>query len=174
MRHLAPSPEASVRALWRRVALRLGLAAVAGVVAAAGGLLLSGWLAGASPLWRRPSALPLALVLAATAAAAVWVWRIAARATRWDGAAAAAEIEERVGLPRGSLRGAVEPGIERPGTSRQLIELHRSRLAEALAGRGPGELGSAEARGAGARAAGGGGGGAPPRPPPPKKKTGEG
>lgn len=153
MTRSVPSPENRVRALWRRVALQLGLASVAGALAAVGGLLLLSWLAGASPLWQRPSALPLALSLSAFAVAVVWVWRVAVRGSRWDREAAAAEIEERVGLPRGSVRGAVEPGIERPGTSRPLIELHRSRLAKALEGRGPGELGSGVARAARAHAA---------------------
>jgi hypothetical protein len=133
--------------------LQLGLAAVAGALAAAGGLLALSWLAWASPLWRRPSALPLVLVLAASAATAVWVWCVAARARRWDRAAAAAEVEARVGMPRGSLRGVLESGIERPGTSRPLIELHRSRLAAQLEGRGPGELGGAVARSARTHAA---------------------
>jgi hypothetical protein len=153
MTHLAPSAENRVGALWRRVALQLGLAAVGGALAAAGGLLLLSWLAGASPLWQRPSVLPLVLSSSAFAVAAVWLWRVAVRASRWDREAAAAEIEERVGLPRGSVRGAVEPGIERPGTSRSLIELHRSRLAKALEGLGVAELGSGVAGAARAHAA---------------------
>jgi len=153
MTRRAPDPGSRVGALWRRVALQLGLAAVAGTLATVAGLLALSWLAGASPLWRRPSALPLVLVLAAAAAAAVWVWRVVGRARRWDRAAAAAEIEARVGMPRGSLRGALESGIERPGTSRPLIELHRSRLAEQLEGRGAGELGGAVARSVRAHAA---------------------
>ncbi|UCC82364.1 MAG: hypothetical protein JSW46_15455 [Gemmatimonadota bacterium] len=153
MTHTAPSPESRVRALWRRVALQLAQAAVGGALTAAGGLLLFSWLAGASPLWQRPSVLPLVLSTSAVAVAAAWVWRLAVRASRWNREAAAAEIEERVGLPRGSVRGALEPGLERPGTSRSLVELHRSRLAKALEGFGPAELGSAVARAARAHAA---------------------
>jgi hypothetical protein len=153
MKHPASSPQSRVRALWRRVALQLGLAALGGALAAAGGLLLLSWLAGSSPLWQRPSVLPLVLLASAFAAAAAWLGSLARRASRWDREAAAAEIEERVGLPRGSVRGAVEPGLERPGTSRSLIELHRSRLAKALEGFGPAELGSAVARAARAQAA---------------------
>lgn len=148
-----PSPENRVRVLWRRVALQLALAAGAGVLAAAGGLLLLSWLFGTSALWQRPSALPLALLLSLSGVAAFWLWHVAARARCWDREAAAAEIEARVGLPRGALRGAVEPGLERPGISRSLVELHRSRLAKALEGRRPSELGSAVARAVRAQAA---------------------
>lgn len=150
---MTSSPENRVRALWRRVALQLGLAALAGALAVGGGLLLLSWLAGGSGLWQRPSVLPLVLAAAALAVGAAWLGRVALRARRWDRAAAAAEIEERVGLQAGSVRGVLEAGLERPGTSRALIKLHRSRLAKALADRQAADLGSAVARGARARAA---------------------
>jgi hypothetical protein len=138
--------------LWLRVSVQLGLAAVAGVLASIGALLLLSWAAGSTSAWARPSAVPAILWLAATATAIAWVWRLAGRALDWDRPAAAAEIEQRVGLARGAVRGAVEPGIERPGTSRSLVELHRARLAGVLEGRRISgrisELGSALARSA--------------------------
>jgi hypothetical protein len=139
-------PEARVRALWRRVALQLAVAAAAGTLTALGALLLVSWAAGRSPLWARPSAAPLALWVLTTAAVALWIWRLAARARRWDQRSAAAEIERRVGLSRGSLQGAVEPGLERPGTSRSLAEFHRARLAMRLKGLRLADLGGAVAR----------------------------
>ena len=152
MTESARQPDARVRALWRRVVLDLGLAAAGGLLAVLGGLGLAGWLAAASPAWRRPSALPILLWLAAATLAGVWLWRLAHRARRWSRHAAAAEIERRVGLSLGSVRGAVEPGLQGPGTSRALVQLHRARVAERLEGRRTSELGDAEARAARSRA----------------------
>jgi uncharacterized protein YoxC len=139
-------PEAKVRALWRRVAMHLGLAVLGGVLAALGGVLVLSWVAGASPRWQRPSALPLLLWALAAAGLTAWLWRVAARALRWDQRSAAAEIERRVGVPRGTVEGAVEEGLERPGISSSLVELHRSRVAGWLEGRRVSELGDAVAR----------------------------
>jgi len=139
-------PKAKVRALWRRVALQLAVAAAAGTLTALGGLVLVSWIAGRSLLWARPSAAPLVLWGLTAAVIAVWLWRLAVRARRWDQRSAAGEIERRVGLSRGSLQGAVEPGLEGPGTSRSLAELHRVRLAVRLEGRRLAELGDALTR----------------------------
>lgn len=146
MSHSTHVPKAKVRALWRRVALQLAVAAAAGTLTALGGLYLMSWGAGRSPLWARPSAAPLVLWGLTAAVIAVWLWRLAVRACRWDQRSAAGEIERRVGLSRGSLQGAVEPGLEGPGTSRSLAELHRARLAARLEGRRLAELGGALTR----------------------------
>ncbi len=144
----ATPPESQVRALWRQVAGRLAIAALAGLLSVAGGLLLVSWLAAGSSYWQRPSVAPLMLWLLASVLAAAWLWRLATRAFGWTRAAAAAEIEESLNLPRGSLRGVLEPGLERPGTSRSLVELQRARLARGLEGRGLRELGGRAARSA--------------------------
>jgi hypothetical protein len=130
------------------VAVQLSLAAAGGVVAALGGLLVSSWAVSGTAAWRRPSMLPLALWLAAGSIVAYWLWCILRRSLGWDTMSAAAEIEERVGLPSGTVQGAVEPGLERPGVSRSLLELHRTRVAEHLEGRPIRQLGSGLARSA--------------------------
>lgn len=134
MKDRARLAEARVRALWRRVAVHLSVAAGAGVLAGLGGLLLLSWALGASRLWQRPSPLPLLLLSVTAAAVGAWIWRIARQGARWTRRAAAAEIERGADLPRGSVQGAVEPGLERPGTSESLVEWHRLGLARTLGG----------------------------------------
>ena len=141
-------PGRKVRALRQRVALQLGLSAAGGVVAALCGLLITSWAVSGSAAWRRPSFMPLVLWLVVGSIIAYWLWRVVRRSLRWNTLAAAAEIEDRVGLPSGTVQGAVEPGLERPGVSRPLLELHRTRVAERLEGRRVGQLGSGLARSA--------------------------
>ncbi len=141
-------PKKKVRALRQRVAVQLGLSAAGGVVAALGGLLVSSWAVSGTAAWRRPSMLPLVLWLLASSIIAYWLWRMVRRSLRWNTLSAAAEIEERVGLPSGTVQGAVEPGLERPGVSRSLLELHRTRVAEKLEGHRVSQLGSGLARSA--------------------------
>ena len=141
-------PEERVRTLWQRVAIQLGIAALGGALAALGGLLVSSWALGAAPVWRRPSLLPLVFLLLTAAVLSIWLWRVASRALRWDRRSAASEIEERVGLPAGTVQGAVEPGLERPGISQSLLRLHRRRVAGRLAGKRIAELGGSVARAA--------------------------
>ncbi|HSG81440.1 MAG TPA: hypothetical protein VLC48_04245, partial [Gemmatimonadota bacterium] len=114
----ARRPKSRVEALWRTVAFYLGIAALGGFVVALAALLLVSWLAAGRAAWARPSALPLLLWGAAAVAVAAWAWRLGREARSWNRSAAAAEIERRVGLRKGSLQGAVEQGIEQPGTSR--------------------------------------------------------
>jgi hypothetical protein len=152
MTERARKPEARVGALWRRVAVHLGVAAAGGILAAVAALLLTSWLAGNSSAWVRPSALPLMLWAAALAGLGFWVWRLSRRALDWDRPTAASEIERRVGLRRGSVRGAVELDRAGHGTSRALADLHRQRIGDQLAGRRVAELGSFRASGARVRA----------------------
>jgi hypothetical protein len=139
-------PESRVRALWRRVTAHLGVAALAGLATAVGALLVAGWLLRETRLWQRPSVFPLLLWLLAGGLAALLLWRIGRRLRRWDLHSAASEIERRIGLPRGSVQGAVEPGVERIGISRSLVELHRAWAAGQLQGKSVAELGAALAR----------------------------
>jgi len=142
----AQLPRNRVRALRRRVAVQLGLAALGGVLAALGCLLLVSWAMSGIAAWQRPSALPLILCLLAGSGSAAWLWRLIRRVGCWDERSAAAEIEERVGLPVGTVQGAVETGLERPGISRSLLELHRTRVADKLEGKRLSELAGRRAR----------------------------
>ena len=149
----AQLPRNRVRALWRRVAVQLGLAALGGVFAALGCLLVISWAMSGIAAWQRPSALPLILCVLAGSGVAAWLWRVIHSARRWDERSAAAQIEERIGLPAGTVQGAVEPGLERPGISRSLLELHRTRVADKLEGKRLGELVGRRARASRAYAA---------------------
>ncbi len=139
-------PELRVRGLWHRVLSWLALAALAGVVGAGSTLLIASWLVRDMPSWQRPSALPLLLWLLTGAIAAAWFWLVGQRMRRWSRRAAAAEIEQRVGLPEGSVQGAVEPGPTVAGTSRSLLELHRLWVARHLQGKSVRRLGSTGTR----------------------------
>ncbi len=139
-------PGARVHAVWRRVAVQLTLATVAGVIAFLAGLLLVSWALGSSAVWQRPSVAPLLLVIAVATSVAAWVWWMGRRVARWNRRTAAAAIERAVDLPRGSVQGAVEPGLERPGTSESLVELHRLRLAGRLEGLRLADLGGGDGR----------------------------
>ncbi len=145
-------PDTRVRALWRRVAAQFGLAAAAGLAVAAGALLGASWLVARSALWGRPSVLPLALWLLTGGTLAVWMWRLVVRARRWDQRCAAREIEGRLRLPRGAVQGAVEPGVERSGTSSALARLHRESVGREIGDRPPSQLGGPTARTARAHA----------------------
>lgn len=135
-------PSKIVRGLWRRVALLLGLAALAGIASIAGGTLAAGaWLGGLAG-WERPSPLPLALWSLALLAILVWVGFLLRRFRAWNTRTAAAEIESNRNWPRGTVEGAVEPGIERPGISSSLVAWQRSWLAQQLGGSGIGRLGA--------------------------------
>jgi hypothetical protein len=136
-------PESRVRAVWRRVTANLGAAAMAGLATAGGVLLVAGWLLRDTRLWQRPSVFPLFLWLVAGGCAGLLLWRIGHRLRRWDLGSAASEIERRIGLPKGSVQGAVEPGVERIGISRSLVELHRAWVARQLQGKGVADLGAA-------------------------------
>ncbi|MEE8520662.1 MAG: hypothetical protein V3S83_04820 [Gemmatimonadota bacterium] len=140
------SPAFRVRALWRRVASHLLVGGAAGSISVLGTLLLLSWLGGRFGLLGRPSPVPLLLWLLTVLGLGIWLWRVAVRLARWDQRAAAAEIEQRSNLPRGSVQGAVEPGLERPGTSRSLIQLHQARLAQHLKGIPTRRLGARLAR----------------------------
>jgi hypothetical protein len=118
------------------------------VLAAGAVLLIVGWAAGSTDFWQRPSAAPLVLWVVTAALVAAWLWRVLGRLLVWDRPSAAAEIERHLELPLGSVRGAVEPGVQRPGTSRALVDLHRSRVARELRGHGVRDLGDARARAA--------------------------
>lgn len=148
----AKVPEERVRALWRRVAGQLGVAAILGLLAAGGLLLVAAWAVGGRSFWERPSAVPLLLVLLVAAAAVEWLRRLAIRARRWDVGAVAGEIERSRGLPQGSVRVAVEEDVQRHGTSRSLAELHRTRVGRELDGWKAGQLGGVTASFARSRA----------------------
>jgi len=144
--HRSRIPAERVQALWRRVAGDLVLAAFFALILGVGALLLAAWVLGASELWRRPSPLPLLLWLAVAAVTMEWLRRLMVRGLRWDRRAAAREIERRVGLPRGSVLGAVEDDSDRPGLSRSLLELHRQRIGGLLERKVIAELGADRAR----------------------------
>ena len=152
MRQLKRVPLARVRALWRKVSVHLIVAAIAGVVAGAFGLLAVSWVAGRVGILQRPSPVPLILWLLVAGSLGLWIWSLVRRLIGWDYQAAAAEIERRTKLPRGSLQGAVEPGIERPGTSLSLLELHREQIGRELEREQPGGFGDRFARSARVRA----------------------
>ena len=146
MKKRAQLAERRVRALWRLVAVQLGVAAAAGTLAGFASALLLSWALGSSSIWQRPSSLPLLLSMLTLAGIVAWVAWIAVQAAGWSYRRAAAEIEKGAKLPAGSVQGAVEPGLERPGTSRALVELHRLRLAGRLSGVRLADLGDARAR----------------------------
>lgn len=145
---LARLAEAQVRALWRRVAAQLGVAAVAGLAAALGALLVASWLVARTSWWVRPSVLPLVFWLITSGLAAAWLWALFARARRWDRRAAAREVEGRLRLPRGAVQGAVEPGVERSGISSALARWHRESIGREIGHRSPSQLGGPLARSA--------------------------
>ncbi|NIR44054.1 MAG: hypothetical protein GWN99_06010 [Gemmatimonadetes bacterium] len=148
----AREPAVRVLALWRRVALYLALAALAGVLAAVGAVLVASWAAGGSPAWQRPSPLPLLFWILAAAVAAAWLVTVVVAARRWSQRRAAEEVERRAGLRRGAVLAAIEPGAEQPGTSAELLQLHRARIGERLSDRRVSELGYAFAGRARSRA----------------------
>ncbi len=134
-------PAERVQALRKRVASLLALASVAGSLAALGGVLALAWAGAQFGVLERPSPWPLFLWLAGLGGLGVWLWWNVSRLARWDLRAAAAEIERSVDLPRGSVEGAIEEGLEGPGISRALVDLHRRRLGRRLAGIPVAELG---------------------------------
>jgi hypothetical protein len=134
------------------VAAQLSVAAFLGILAAVGAVLVLSWALAASTVWQRPSLAPLALWLLGAALAFEWLRRLGRRGMRWDRRAAASEIEGTVGLPRGSVQGAVEPGADREGASLALLDLHRGRIAEVLDGKRYSEMRGASARAARGRA----------------------
>lgn len=152
MKERSRIPAQRVARLWRRVAAHLGVAALLGLLAAVGAVLVLSWALGASVVWQRPSAAPLLLWLLGAALAFEWLRRLGRRGARWHRRAAASEIEGSLGLPRGSVQGAVEAGADREGASLSLLDLHRGRMADVLDGKTPAELSGASARAARGRA----------------------
>lgn len=147
-------PERRVASTWRRVGLQLLTAALFGLAAGLAGLLVLAWSASRLPAWGRPSALPLLAVVATAVGAGWWIARTLWPARRWSRVTAAADLEEGLRLSRGSLRGALERGVSRPGTSDALVELQRQRLADVLESKMPGSAGGRLSRRAGRRALG--------------------
>ncbi|MGD8868471.1 MAG: hypothetical protein PVI01_12610 [Gemmatimonadales bacterium] len=135
-------PELRVRTLWKTVVAWLAVAALAGLLGVGSGLLLAGWIMHGTSVWQRPSAGPLLLWVFSGGVAAVWLGLVARRWLGWTRRRAAAEIEQRVGLPAGSLQGGVESDVLAPGTSTALLELHRLWLADRLQERSVARLGA--------------------------------
>lgn len=137
-----------VRALWRRVVLLWGLAGGFALAASVGAALaLAVWFSG-TEAWVRPSVVPLLIWVVPGLALGLGFVTLTRRLRAWSARAAAAEIELRQQWPRGTVEGAVEPGVQRPGISEALIARQRDWLADQLAGRRLGELGSRTVRGA--------------------------
>lgn len=141
MKDVSAVPASLVRRVWRRVAVLLGIAGTAGVVAGLAALLAVGTALGGSAIWARPSPVPLVLWLAALLAIGIWLWPLVRRLWFWNRGAAASEIERRQGWAPGTLRCAVEPGADGPGTSRALVRRQRTWLAQELGDAPPGRLG---------------------------------